>query len=159
MRLLLMMMVVAGLVLTTACKTKGHKSTSKPVAKAKAPEPAVVSEPKETPKEKAAPKAKPKKKIKLPLGMVPIPILVKKVGMSPDQILEVRKAYRSFNPRVKKAVATIKAASDKDAAHEATTPLRKEIFSAVRAICTQDQKAKFNAYLESRWAAQRKNQK
>ena len=160
MRKLMLMMVVATLVFTTACKTKGLKPAPKPVAEAKAPEHATGSEHDETAAEKEVHKVKEKKaqqekRIKLPLGMVPIPVLVKQVGMSPEQIKEVRKAYKSFHPRIKEAVASIEAATDKAAARKATTPLRKEIFTALRAICTKEQKAKFNAYLQARWAAQK----
>ncbi|MBW1865835.1 MAG: alpha-L-fucosidase, partial [Deltaproteobacteria bacterium] len=88
----------------------------------------------------------------LPLGMVAIPVLKKKVGMSDEQIKKVRAVYKSFRPHAEEADATIHAANDKKAAHWAAQPLRKKIFDAVRAICTPEQKAKFNKYLEARRA-------
>ena len=71
------------------------------------------------------------------------------------KIKEVRAAYKTLKPRAEKAASSIKAAEDKGAAHKDAAPLRKEIFSALRAICTDEQKAKLNGWLEKRRAAQK----
>ncbi len=139
-----LMMVVLAVALSTACQAEPKKSSYEPVSAYKAVEVA--------PKPKPGSDRQARNRAELTLGMVAIPVLKKKVGMSDEQIKKVRKLYKSFRPRAEKAVATIQDAWDKQAAHRAAQPLRKEIFDAVRAICTPQQKAKFNKYLEARRA-------
>ena len=121
-----LMMVVLAVALSTACQVEPKKSSYEPVSAYKAVEVA--------PKPKPASDRQARNREKLPLGMVAIPVLKKKVGMSDEQIKKVRAVYKSFRPHAEEADATIQDANDKKAAHWAAQPLRKKIFDAVRRI-------------------------
>lgn len=154
--------LAATLTLAAACVKKNDVKPAEPAMKKT--EPVKVAEPAKVkaapaPKPEPAPEATaPKKRRRVPLGLIPLPVLKEEIGLDNKQLKQCRAIYAEYRERVEAAAAKLKEASDKKAARREINPLRKEILEKIRATFTPEQTAKFEAFVAKRREAAKTRQ-